>query len=791
METSAHGRAGTEPGGSAKDPVCSMDVDPNAAAGRHTHAGTTYFFCSDWCLTKFQEDPERYLASSPKTAPPARGPFLSGPPSGAEGADGRFTCPMHPQVRQADPGTCPFCGMALEPVRIQAEEESDPELLDMSRRFWVGSLLTLPLLILSMGGMFPRFFPERLLAPSLSHWIQLVLASPVVLWAGFPFFRRGWESVARRRLNMFTLIAMGTGAAYVSSLTAVLFPSYFPPSFRDGRGDVPLYFEASAVITILVLLGQVLELKARGKTRGALRSLLRLAPVSARRIGPGGAEEDVPLEAVRVGDRLRVRPGERIPVDGVVLEGASSVDQSMITGEPLPVEKRAGDPVVGGTVNGLGWLIMAAEKVGSDTLLARIVRLVGEAQRSRAPIQRLADRVAAYFVPGVIGIALVTFLFWSIFGPQPHLAHALLAGVAVLIIACPCALGLATPISIMVAVGRGASAGILIKDAEALEILGKVDTLVVDKTGTLTEGRPGIGELQALPGVDPSDLLRLAAGLEMSSEHPLSGAILQGARRRGVSPAVASRFQALPGRGIEGEVEGRRVALGTEKMFEELGVETSPLARKSTELRSKGHTVVLVALDGKPAGLISVVDAVRESTRLALRRLREDGVRIVMATGDSRVTATAVARELDLDEVVAELLPDQKGDVVRRLQSQGRRVAMAGDGINDAPALALADVGMALGTGTDIAMESAGVTLVKGDLRGIARARRLSLATLRNIRQNLFFAFFYNAASIPVAAGVFYPLFGWLLSPMIASAAMSLSSVCVIANALRLRKLKL
>ena len=750
METSAHGRAGTEPGGSAKDPVCSMDVDPNAAAGRHTHAGTTYFFCSDWCLTKFQEDPERYLASSPKTAPRARGPFLSGPPSGPEGADGRFTCPMHPQVRQVDPGTCPICGMALEPVRIQAEEESDPELLDMSRRFWVGSLLTLPLLILSMGGMFPRFFPERLLAPSLSHWIQLVLASPVVLWAGFPFFRRGWESVARRRLNMFTLIAMGTGAAYVSSLTAVLFPSYFPPSFRDGRGDVPLYFEASAVITILVLLGQVLELQARGKTRGALRSLLRLAPVSARRIGPGGAEEDVPLEAVRVGDRLRVRPGERIPVDGVVLEGASSVDQSMITGEPLPVEKRAGDPVVGGTVNGLGWLIMAAEKVGSDTLLARIVRLVGEAQRSRAPIQRLADRVAAYFVPGVIGIALVTFLFWSIFGPQPHLAHALLAGVAVLIIACPCALGLATPISIMVAVGRGASAGILIKDAEALEILGKVDTLVVDKTGTLTEGRPGIGELQALPGVDPSDLLRLAAGLEMSSEHPLSGAILQ-----------------------------------------ELGVDTSPLARKSTELRSKGHTVVLVALDGKPAGLISVVDAVRESTRLALRRLREDGVRIVMATGDSRVTATAVARELDLDEVVAELLPDQKGDVVRRLQSQGRRVAMAGDGINDAPALALADVGIALGTGTDIAMESAGVTLVKGDLRGIARARRLSLATLRNIRQNLFFAFFYNAASIPVAAGVFYPLFGWLLSPMIASAAMSLSSVCVIANALRLRKLKL
>ena len=705
--------------------------------------------------------------------------------------DTLHTCPMHPEIRQMGPGDCPHCGMALEPMEIRLVEESDPELDDMSRRLKLGGLLALPLLLLSMGEMVPGLSLRGILPGSAARWIQMALATPVVLWAGFPFFRRGWESLVRRRLNMFTLIALGTGAAYLSSLAAVLVPSRFPPSFRDGHGEIPLYFEAAAVITVLVLLGQVLELRARGRTRSAIRSLLRLAPTTARRVSPEGPEEDVPLEAVRVGDRLRVRPGEKIPVDGVVREGASTVDQSMITGEPLPAEKRAGDPVIAGTVNGFGWLIMAAEKVGSDTLLARIVRLVGDAQRSRAPIQRLADTVASWFVPAVMAIAGATFAAWAVLGPEPRLVHALVAAVAVLIIACPCALGLATPMSVMVGIGRGAAAGILIKDAEALELLAKIDTLVVDKTGTLTEGRPGLSEVVVLPGTEPSELLRLAAGLEMSSEHPLSAAIVQGARKRGIAPAVASQFTALPGKGIEGQVEGRRIALGTARMLKELGMDSSPLEPQAEELRRKGHSVVLVAVDGKPTGLLSVVDALRESTRLALRRLQQGGVRLVMATGDGRSTAEAVARELGVEEVVAELLPDQKGELIRRLQAEGRCVAMAGDGINDAPALALADVGIALGTGTDIAMETAGVTLVKGDLRGISRARSLSRATLRNIRQNLFFAFLYNAVSIPIAAGLLYPIFGWLLSPMIASVAMSFSSVSVIANALRLRKLQL
>jgi len=773
-----------------KDPVCLMEVEPGTAAGTHTHAGKTYYFCSDWCVQKFKEAPDRYLAPAGGAAKAAgQAPPVSS--STRQGSEALYTCPMHPGIRQKGPGACPICGMALEPVAVDASDESDPELADMAFRLKVAALLTAPILVLSMGEMIAGLAPHAWIPGTVSSWIQLSLATPVVIWAGFPFFQRGWYSILRLRLNMFTLIALGTGAAYLSSLAAVLFPERFPASFRDEHGGIPLYFEAAAVITVLVLLGQVLELKARGRTRSAIRSLLRLAPDSARRIRPDGVEEDVPLDQVKVADRLRVRPGERIPVDGTVVEGASAVDQSMMTGEPLPVEKRGGDSVIGGTVNGLGWLIIIAQRVGDDTLLARIVRLVGEAQRSRAPIQRLADRVAAWFVPTVVLIAMLTFLLWARLGPEPRLAHALVASVAVLIIACPCALGLATPMSVMVGIGRAAGAGILIKDAEALEMLGKVDTLVVDKTGTLTEGRPRLGEVTVLAGTPEKEMLRLAAGLEMSSEHPLGDAIAKGARQRGISPAAASRFSTLPGLGIEGQVEGHPVAIGSEKMLQGMGIDPAPLAAKSEELRKKGHSVVLVAVDGKLAGTLSVVDALRESTRLALRRLKEDSVRVVMATGDSRLTAEAVARDLGLDEVIAELLPDQKGEVVRRLRAEGHRVAMAGDGINDAPALALADVGIALGTGTDIAMETAGVTLVKGDLRGLARARQLSRATLRNIRQNLFFAFLYNALSIPVAAGVLYPFFGWLLSPMLASAAMSLSSVSVIANALRLRRLLL
>jgi P-type Cu+ transporter len=769
------------------DPVCQMKVEPAAAAGRATHKGTTFYFCSDWCLKKFEASPASFVPSeaAPTQIDPSK---VSSPEKAPPGTF--YTCPMHPEIRQVGPGTCPICGMALESISIQGEEGPDPELADMSRRLRVGSVLTAPLLLWSMGEM-AGVSPGRWLGPAASNALQLLLAAPVVLWGGFPFFRRGWDSLWRRHLNMFTLIALGTGAAFLYSLAAVLVPSWFPVSLRDSHGGIPVYFEAAGVITVLVLVGQVLELKARRRTREALRALLQLAPVTARRIGADGTEEDVPLERLEVGDRLRVRPGERIPTDGVVMEGASSVDQSMISGEPLPVEKRAGEAVVGGTVNGLGWLIIRAEKVGSDTLLARIVRLVGEAQRSRAPVQRLADRVASIFVPLVVGIAALAFVFWARWGPEPRLPHALVATVSVLIIACPCALGLATPMSIMVGVGRGAAAGILIRDAEALELLARVDVLVVDKTGTLTEGKPVLGAVDAVQGWDPGELLRLSASLEASSEHPLAGAVLQGARGRGIKPDTPSRFEAIPGRGLVGSVSGREVAIGTAAMLKERGVDPESLAVRAEALRKEGHSVVFVAVDGRLAGLLSVRDTLRESTRLALARLREDGVRIVMATGDSRSTAEAVARELGLDEVAPELLPDQKGDVVRRLQSEGHRVAMAGDGINDAPALALADVGIALGTGTDVAMESAGVTLVKGDLRGIWRARLLSRATLRNIRENLFFAFLYNAAGIPLAAGVFYPLFGWLLSPMIASAAMSFSSVCVIGNALRLKKLKL
>ncbi len=781
-----------------EDPVCHMRVHPGKAAGKHEYRGTVYYFCAPGCLKKFQADPEKYLAPR-ATAGPAMPVAISMPrpaapaptrPSAAPGAI--YTCPMHPEVRQVGPGSCPICGMALEPEEISLEEEANPELEEMTRRFWFGLVLTVPLTLLGMAEMIPGGPLSSWLPHRAVGWAQLLLATPVVLWGGLPFFQRGWSSLVNRSLNMFTLIALGTGTAYLYSVAAVVAPGLFAASFRGHAGEAALYFEASAVITVLVLLGQVLELRARSRTSGAIRALLGLAPSTARRIRPDRTEEDVPLSEVRPGDLLRIRPGEKIPVDGVVVEGASSVDQSMVTGEPIPAEKRAGDPVVGATVNGLGWLVMRAEKVGAETLLARIVRLVSEAQRSRAPIQRLADRVASVFVPAVVAAAGITFLVWALEGPEPRLAHALLASVSVLIIACPCALGLATPMSIMVGTGRGATAGILIKNAEALEILGKVDTLVLDKTGTLTEGKPRLAGSWALQGADEGEMLRLAAGLEQASEHPLSAAIVSGALRRGLSPAVASEFRTIPGKGVVGKAEGRAVALGTARLLDELGAHPAgELASRAREMGKTGATVVFVALDGRAAGLISVEDALRESTRLAVRRLHEDGLRLVMATGDSRVTAESVARELGIDEVVAEVVPEQKSDVVRRLQAEGRVVAMAGDGINDAPALALAHVGIALGSGTDVAMESAGVTLVKGDLRGIARARRLSRSTLRNIRQNLFFAFFYNALSIPIAAGVLYPFLGWLLSPMIASAAMSFSSVSVIANALRLRKLPL
>jgi Cu+-exporting ATPase len=678
--------------------------------------------------------------------------------------------------------------MALEPRTATGEEESNPELVDMTRRFWISLVLTVPILIMSMSEMITG---QPLLHAPLLTWIQLVLATPVVLWGGWIFFQRGWASIVNRSLNMFTLIAIGTGTAYFYSVVATLFPDLFPDSFRGHGGEVAVYFEPAAVIVTLVLLGQVLELRARSRTGSAIKALLGLVPKTARLIRPDGTEESVPLDRIRPGDRLRVRPGEKIPVDGVVIEGASSVDESMVTGEPIPAEKTAGSRVTGGTVNGTGSFVMRAERVGSDTLLAQIVRMVSAAQRSRAPIQRLADVVSSYFVPAVVLIAVITFVVWAIYGPAPRMAYALVNAVAVLIIACPCALGLATPMSIMVATGRGAMAGVLIKNAEALEILEKVNTLVVDKTGTLTEGKPRLVSVVALPEQNPSDLLRLAASLERGSEHPLAAAIVSAAEEKGLELSEAADFRSVTGKGVIGKVNGRSVALGNRSLFEDLGTDLGPLLERAEALRQDGQTVMFVSVDGRPAGLLGVADPIKESTFEAIRMLHEDGVRIVMLTGDSRTTAQAVARRLGIDEVVAEVLPEQKGAVVQRLQAEGRVVAMAGDGINDAPALAQANVGIAMGTGTDIAMESAGVTLVKGDLRGIVRARRLSRATMRNIRQNLFFAFFYNAIAIPIAAGVLYPVFGLLLSPMIASAAMTFSSVTVIGNALRLRRLSL
>jgi Cu+-exporting ATPase len=762
------------------DPVCGMDVTPGDAAGGHAeHGGTTYWFCNPGCRERFIADPARFLHAS---APAPVGP-------GPDEDTRIYTCPMDPEVRQVGPGSCPKCGMALEPLEVTVDAGPSPELVDMSRRFWVSAALTVPVLALAMGEMLAPWLVTTL-GPTAWLWSQLVLATPVVLWGGWPFFVRGWQSLVTRNLNMFTLIALGTGAAFGYSVFAVLLPDALPHAMRHG-GVPAVYFEAAAVITTLVLLGQVLELRARGATSGAIRALLGLQPKTARRLREDGREEDVPLEHVAVGDRLRVRPGERVPVDGAVLDGRSAVDEALVTGEPIPVEKVPGSRVTGGTVNGTGGFVMRADRVGAETLLAQIVRMVGEAQRSRAPIQRLADQVSAWFVPAVVAVAAVAALGWGLFGPEPRLAYALVNGVAVLIIACPCALGLATPMSIMVATGRGALAGVLIRHAEALETLEKVDTLLVDKTGTLTEGKPRLVSVVATDGVSDAEILALAGGLERGSEHPLAAAILAAAAERGVAPSPVGAFRSLTGRGVTGEAAGRRVALGNARLLEELGIDAAALGKRAEALREEAQTVVFVMAGEAVVGILGVADPIKASARQAIRDLQGEGLRVVMVTGDSAATARAVARTLDLDDVIAEVLPERKAEIVRRFQAEGRVVAMAGDGVNDAPALAAADVGIAMGSGTDVAVESAGVTLVQGDLGGIVRARRLSRATMRNIRQNLAWAFLYNVLGVPIAAGLLYPLAGLLLSPMIASAAMSLSSVSVIANALRLRRVAL
>lgn len=712
------------------------------------------------------------------------------PVSAAPATKIEYTCPMHPEIVRDAPGSCPICGMALEPRTITIDEEENPELVDMTRRFWVSVVLSLPVFLIGMNDVLPGRPLERIASMDALGWIQFVLATPVVLWGGWPFFVRAWQSIVNVSLNMFTLIGLGVAVAYIYSVIAKLFPDVFPDSFKE-HGVVPVYFEAAAVITTLVLLGQVLELKARGRTGAAIRALLALAPKTARRVGADGAEEDVPLDQVRAGDLLRVRPGEKVPTDGIVVEGASSVDESMVTGESIPVEKGAGDAVIGGTVNTTGSFIMRAERVGAETMLARIVQMVAEAQRSRASIQKLADRVAGVFVPAVIVVAIVTFLVWAFFGPEPRLAHGLINAVAVLIIACPCALGLATPMSIMVAMGKGATGGVLFKNAEAIEMLRKIDTLVVDKTGTLTEGKPTLVSITPAADWNEGELLRLAASLERASEHPLAAAIVRGAQERGLELSKVDQFESLTGKGVRGKIDGRDVALGNRTLLNELKVESGDLAEKAESLRNDGQTVMFVAVDNRIAGLLGVADPIKESTPEALRLLHAEGLRVVMVTGDNRTTAEAVAKKVNVDEVIAEVLPEQKVEIVKRLQNEGRVVAMAGDGINDAPALAQSHAGIAMGTGTDVAIASAGVTLVKGDLRGIARARRLSRATMRNIKQNLFWAFIYNLLGVPVAAGVLYPFFGLLLSPMLAAAAMSFSSVSVIGNALRLRRLSL
>jgi Cu+-exporting ATPase len=774
-----------------------MMVDPERPAAKADRAGKTYFFCSASCAEKFRAQPDKYLNASAPSTSPAHPQLVSldglktaAPVAPAPVAATDYTCPMHPEISRPGPGACPICGMALEP-RTPTATEDDSELISMTRRFWWSVALTIPMLFLEMSAMIPGQPVERVLSGREIGWIELLFATPVVVWGGWPFFERGWASLVNRSLNMFTLIALGTGTAYVYSVIAVLFPSIFPATFRETGGEVPVYFEAAAMITALVLLGQVLELRARSHTSSAIRSLLDLSPRAARLIRADGTELDVPIEHIAVGDSLRVRPGEKVPVDGIVTDGSSSVDESLVTGEPIPVEKAAGSRVIGGTVNSTGSFVMRAQRVGSETLLAQIVRMVGEAQRSRAPVQQLADRVASYFVPAVILVAALTFILWAVFGPAPKMAHALLNAVAVLIIACPCALGLATPMAIMVGTGRGAVAGILVKNAEALELLEKVDTLVVDKTGTLTEGHPRVTTILTAPDFDEMQILRAAAAIERSSEHPLAAAILAAATQRSITPGEASDFHSLTGRGATAIVDGRKAALGNRALCDELGIALGALDGRAKPFESDGHTVMFLALDGRIAGLIAVADPVKATTAEAIARLHRENIRIVMLTGDSRTTAEAISRTLGIDEVHAGVLPDQKREFVKKLQAEGRVVAMAGDGVNDAPALAQADVGIAMGTGTDVAIESAGITLLGGDLRGIARARALSRATMRNIRQNLFFAFVYNSLGVPIAAGVLYPFFGLLLSPVIASAAMTFSSVSVIANALRLRHARL
>ena len=818
MKTGMHGSCCQEETGKKniyRDPICGMTTEDENAYLKYEYKGTPYYFCSNHCLEKFKSDPGKYAQIS--IAPPIEKARAGGPartvytcpmhPEILQDKPGacpncgmalepltpavgkqstEYTCPMHPEIVSDQPGTCPKCGMALEP-RIAAGEEENLEYIDMRRRFFVGLIISVPLVLIAARDMLPWIYQ---LAPAKAFpWIEFVLATPVVLWAGWPFFVRAWQSLVNRSLNMFTLIGLGVVVAYAYSAVAVLFPGIFPLSQRRADGTLNVYFEAAAVIVTLVLLGQVFELRARSRTGAAIKALLGLSPKTARRVKEDGTDEDIPIDIVQPGDRLRVRPGEKIPVDGIVIEGSSAVDESMITGEPIPVAKAAGEKVIGATINGTGTLVMQAEKVGSETMLAQIVQMVADAQRSRAPIQKLADVVSGYFVPAVVAVAIIAFIVWMLVGPEPRLASALVAAIAVLIIACPCALGLATPMSIMVGVGKGATAGVLFKDAQAIETLEKVDTLVVDKTGTLTEGKPRLSMVAPAEGIDDKELLFLAATLEKGSEHPLAGAILTGAAERGIIPSSTEGFQSLPGKGVIGKVGGRTVLLGNKVMLDTYGIEFGEMAAKAST--AGGQTIVFIAVDGKIAGLISVSDPIKKTTHDAITQLHKDGVRIVMVTGDNRSTAEAVATELGIDEVVAEVLPAQKVEAVKRLQASGRFVAMAGDGINDAPALTQAQVGIAMGTGTDVAMQSAGITLVKGDLRGILRARLLSRATMRNIKQNLFFAFVYNSIGVPIAAGVLFPFFGILLSPMIAAAAMSFSSVSVITNALRLRKARI
>ena len=798
------------------DPVCKMTIEDKDTALASDYNGETYHFCSEACKEKFDEDPEAVIGEKEVAAEtgslekpeiytcpmhpevrqqgpgscPKCGMALEPVVPPAAKVKTEWTCPMHPEIVRDAPGNCPICGMALEPRTALSEEEENPELIDMTRRFRVGVVLSTPLVLIAMQKYLPGLPLEKLVSSEILMWAELILATPVVLWGGWPFFVRGWQSVINRSPNMFTLIGLGTGVAYAYSLITVLLPGIFPESFRDENGEVSAYFEAAAVIVTLVLLGQVLELKARSKTGAAIRALLGLAPKTARRVR-NGEETDVPLELVDPGDLLRVRPGEKVPVDGVVEEGASSIDESMVTGEPIPVEKQKGDRIIGATLNGTGTLIMKAEKVGTETLLSQIVQMVAEAQRSRAPIQKLTDIVAGYFVQIVVAIAILTFIVWAWLGPDPKMAHGLINAVAVLIIACPCALGLATPMSIMVATGKGAMGGVLFKNAEAIEVMKKVDTLVVDKTGTLTLGKPRLVEVVPAAGFDEQTILYFAAGIEKGSEHPLAAAIVSGADEKGVAPGNAESFESMTGKGVTGRIEGHRVALGNRVLLEDLKIDSGDLVSRAEEMRKDGKTVMFVAVDEKAAGLLGVADPIKDTTPEAVQQLHDEGIRIVMLTGDNLTTAEAVSGKLGLDEVVAEVLPDQKAEIVKRFQNEGRIVAMAGDGINDAPALAQAQVGIAMGTGTDVAMESAGVTLVKGDLRGIVRARRLSRATMRNIKQNLFFAFVYNALGIPVAAGLLYPFFGVLLSPIFAAAAMSFSSVSVVGNALRLKRAKL